>query len=276
MAAEASGPVGLGPQMPSEGEHWYTRSGEPCYEIVGLNGVLRPTTLRDARKLLLVPSVSTIGNCAAKPGLEWWKQEQRMLASLTLPRRKGENETRWLERVRADGREQAKKAAERGSAIHGAIEEHYKGHPPTEDLWRFVQPVVAKLNTLFSVALTPTLIYPEKSFAHPLGFGGKLDMAVPMEGGAVIDFKCKEFTFLQLAAGKKLAWDENCVQLAAYRYGLGMGWGTARCINVYVSRNEPGTVHVHEWKEPELKRGWAMFLPLLQYYFAKSQYDAAF
>src|SRR6185369_1021896 len=86
----------------SEGGHFYTRAGEPAYTIVGKNGVERNTTLRDARKLDLVPGVTSIIRCAAAPGLEAWKQDQLLLAALTLPRLDGESEKSWLSRVKTD------------------------------------------------------------------------------------------------------------------------------------------------------------------------------
>ena len=61
--------------------HWYSKDGSPRYTIEGKTGV-RATTLRDARKHDLVPSVTTILNLLAKPGLDNWKQEQVLLSAL--------------------------------------------------------------------------------------------------------------------------------------------------------------------------------------------------
>ena len=44
----------------SESSHWYTREGAPKYTVEAKNGNPRNTTLADARKLNLVPSVTTI------------------------------------------------------------------------------------------------------------------------------------------------------------------------------------------------------------------------
>ena len=43
------------PALASENCHYYTKEGAPCYEVEAKNGQMRPTTLRDARKLSLVP-----------------------------------------------------------------------------------------------------------------------------------------------------------------------------------------------------------------------------
>jgi hypothetical protein len=37
--------------MASEAGHWYDKGGNPAYTTIGKNGVERPTTLRDAKKL---------------------------------------------------------------------------------------------------------------------------------------------------------------------------------------------------------------------------------
>ncbi len=63
----------------SESGHWYTQEGKPAYTVVGSNGKVRNTTLRDAKKLKLLPSVTTVMSVAAKPGLEAWKQQQLLL-----------------------------------------------------------------------------------------------------------------------------------------------------------------------------------------------------
>ena len=74
----------------SESGHWYDKNGNPAYEIIGANGKQRNTTLRDAKKLGLLPSVTTVIGAVAKPGLNRWLQEQAILAALTLPRLEGE------------------------------------------------------------------------------------------------------------------------------------------------------------------------------------------
>ncbi len=62
----------------SESNHWYTRDGVPMYTVEAKKGGQRNTTLRDARTMNLVPSVTTILNIAAKPALLAWMQQQVM------------------------------------------------------------------------------------------------------------------------------------------------------------------------------------------------------
>jgi hypothetical protein len=241
---------------PAESTHWYTRDGLPAYEVMAKNGNMRPTTLADARKMNLLPSVSTIIKCAATPGLEQWKMEQMLLAALTLPRLSEESEVDFLKRVRTDSRETGKKAAERGTAIHTAVEGFYRG----DGIKQYPEMIRAVENALTDKFGQQDWLA-EKSFACKT-FGGKVDLC---SGAAVLDFKTKEFTSDKLPTG----FEENTMQLAAYRQGLGLH--SARCANVFISVNEPGLVHIVEWDEDDLNRGWKMFSGLLDYWYAKTQ-----
>ncbi len=67
--------------------HWYQRDGEPLHSVLSAKGEPRPTTVRDARKLGLLPSVTNVLGVINKPELVEWKMTQAVLAALTLPRR---------------------------------------------------------------------------------------------------------------------------------------------------------------------------------------------
>jgi hypothetical protein len=247
---------------PSESLHWYTKDGEPKYTVKAKDGSMRATTLRDARTLNLVPSVTTIIKCAASPGLEAWKLNQMMLAALTLPRAPEESEESFLQRVSADSRQQARQAADRGSEIHAALEGYYETGIVTSSHGDYQAGVDEIILQTFGDRHWSV----EKSFAHPSGFGGKVDLHTKDNEGIVIDFKTKEFTTETM--NKVVGYDEHCMQLAAYRVGLGIP--AAKCANVFVSVAEPGLVKVVEWTPTELERGWKMFESLLAYWFAKS------
>jgi hypothetical protein len=246
----------------SESQHWYTKSGEPAYSVKNKDGHQRPTTLRDARKLGLVPSVTTIIKCAASPGLEAWKLQQMMLAALTLPRAPEETEESFISRIQTDSKEQAKAAAERGSEVHAALESFFETRHVTSKFSDAVLGTEGEIVKVFGDLEWCT----EKSFGHPLGFGGKVDLHSRDGNGVVIDFKTKEFTSDQ--AEKVQGFDEHLMQLAAYRVGLDLP--EARCANVFVSVTEPGLVVVREWSQEDLNRGRTMFESLLNYWYAKS------
>lgn len=243
----------------SESLHWYGRDGSPQYSVTAKNGNQRPTTLADARKMGLVPSVTTIMQSAAKPGLEAWKLNQMLLAALTLPRAENETEDSYVQRIVRDSKEQGRAAAERGTAVHEALEQWYEGIM-YRDYYEHQMGTAAEVEKVFG---SPEWAC-EKSFAHELGFGGKIDLSHLEGDGAVIDFKTKEFTDPKEITG----FDEHVMQLAAYRVGIKKP--KARCANVFVSVTVPGLAVVKEWTQEEIERGWSMFNALRTFWYAKS------
>jgi hypothetical protein len=242
----------------SESGHWYTRTGEPRYTVIGANGKERDTTLRDARKLSLLPSVTGVIRCAAAPGLEVWKQRQVLLAALTLPRRIDEAEEPWLGRVMVDSRETARRAAEDGQSIHGAIEEHFRGKPPPRH-----QSHVAGLLAALAGWCGPQEWLPEKAFANTaFGYGGRLDLH-SVEW--LWDYKTKEFD----ASSPPEIYDDHLMQLAACLAGT-TGWGKRAGI-AFISRTVPGLTVLTEASEADLARGWGMFRALTDYWWAKNE-----
>jgi hypothetical protein len=106
-----------------ENAHWYRRDGEALHSVPSAKGQPRPTTLRDARKLGLLPSVTNVLGVINKPELVEWKMTQAVLAALTLPRRDGEGEDAFAKRVVEDAQGRVRTAAEFGSAFHAGAEQ---------------------------------------------------------------------------------------------------------------------------------------------------------
>lgn len=247
----------------SESGHWYRRDGAPAYTVKAKDGSDRPATLRDARKLGLVPGVSTIIGCCAKPGLERWKLDQMMHAALTLPRRTEEPEAQWIDRVWADSQETARKARERGTKIHAAIQGHYEGVAPDPDLWPYVQGAVRAVREWLALPAWTA----ERSFACGLGFGGKADLSALLEAA---DFKTKEFG----PDDDLKIFDEHAMQLAAYLEGLGIGVERGSGAICYVSTTHPGLARLIEIPREDLRKGWRMFCGLLDYWKAKTSFES--
>lgn len=250
---------------PAESTHWYTRKGEPMYTVKAQAGHDRPTTLADARKLDLVPSVTTIINSAARPGLERWKANQLLLAGLTLPREDGETESAWLDRVYKDAQVQAEQARERGVSIHTELERWYADATPPVFHVEEVQGVI----DLLAVRFPGEKWQAEVTFASSLGYGGKIDLS---SEHVVLDFKTKEFG--PNDDPTKFAWDEHAMQVGAYAVGI-KPYEPMICGNVFVSTTNPGMVHLHLWTEDQLDRADRMFMALRNYWMAKNKYDCA-
>lgn len=239
----------------SESGHWYQADGKPAYTTIGKNGKERNTTVKDARELGLLPSVTTIIGCAAKPGLDVWKQQQAILAALTLPRMDGETEEDWLSRVVSDSKQTAKQAAERGTLVHGVIEAFYDGvYMPEVPIY------VREVEKTIIEHFGEQLWVPEKSFANN-GYGGKCDLV--SSAGFVIDFKTTEKDLDKLDY-----YFEHQMQLAAYRSGFGMP--SARCAIVYVNATQ-NKAKIVEIPDADLRIGWDCFSHLLSFYRAKNR-----
>lgn len=237
-----------------ENGHWYTKDGHTAYTTIGKTGE-RPTTLRDARKLGLLPSVTTINGMLSKAGLDTWKQQQVLLAALTLPRSEGESEQEWLVRVMQDSKATGREAAERGTAIHAVIEEYFE-----QKYMSNKPPYLDAIDKALIDAFGSQLWLTEKSFGHPLGFGGKCDLM--SSSGFVVDFKTKETDL-----DKVDVYFEHEMQLAAYREGLGMP--TARCAIVFVNALT-NQVKLIEISQEKLQSGWECFEHLLRVYQIKN------
>jgi hypothetical protein len=239
-------------ERPSDSGHWYSRNGEPTYTILGKNGKIRNTTLRDAREFSLVPSVTTILNVAAKPQLTQWLQKQVLLAALTLPKIDAESEDDYLARILEDSKEQGRAAADAGTDIHAAIEAFYRG-----EVWHKHQEHVQACSKALDGHFGPQGWVAERSFGHDLGYGGKVDLHCP---GIVVDVKTKEFTDPSKVDG----YEDHRMQLAAYRVGLALP--KARCANIFVSRSVPGLCVIKEWTAEELDEAWEMYYHLLRFW----------
>jgi len=247
----------------SESGHWYTKEGEPFYRIEKSDGKgMRNTTLRDAKKLGLLPSVTTILGVAAKPGLQNWLQQQAILAALTLPRKEGESESDYLDRVVNDSKAQGREAADRGTMIHGVLESFFDGI-----LLESVPDYCRNAENALKASFGNRLWIPEKSGSHELGFAGKVDLHAKgdkVKGipGVVVDFKTKESPL-----EKVVPYDDHILQIAAYRELLGMA--DARCAIMFVN-GTTNEVKLCEIEEQELQKGLKCFFHLLKYYQIKS------
>jgi len=240
--------------------HWYTKEGTPAYTTIGKTGE-RATTLRDARKEGLLPSVTTIINLMSKPALSSWLQQQVLLAALTLPRGFKETENEWLKRVMSDSKATGREAAERGTAIHNIIQGYF------EQMYLPEKPAyLDAIDSTLKSAFGDQAWLSEKSFGHHLGYGGKCDlMAKPINGqgsGFVVDFKTKDTDL-----DKVDIYFEHELQLAAYREGLNLP--NARCAILFVN-GKTNQVKLVEIEEPQLQKSWECFQHLLRVYQIKN------
>jgi len=237
--------------------HWYYKSGEPCYEIERADGQgKRPTTLADARKLNLLPSVTTILKALHKPALETWKQEQLGLALMTTPRIAGETDDQFVFRVIHTERQHEQErdaAAKRGTDLHQGIQDHFQGRFVDPEVWPWIEPMLNILSRYGKfVSCETVLVAP--------GFAGRTDLIMMgPEGIWIWDFKSTRKVPSE-------SWPEHKLQLSAYAKAYGDPFETINTGNIYISTVNQGEFfvceHAESWQEIYL-RG---FKPLLQYW----------
>jgi len=98
--------------------HWYTKEGHAQHWQE--NG--KPTTLREARKENLFPSVTTILDVLNKQGLNEWKTREAIKTASVTPRGEVETEYNYLKRVMAISYETTRGAADFGTEFHREAE----------------------------------------------------------------------------------------------------------------------------------------------------------
>lgn len=232
--------------------HYYGKDGTPEH-FRGPNG--SATTLREARKLGLLPSCTEVLNVLAKPGLERWKIQQAVLSALTLPKVAGEASDSLLRRIDTDASKQAQEAAAEGTAIHAAIEASFAGKAVEPRFRPHVSAVHSTLRDNFGNVPDWTI---EKTFGSPLGFGGCVDISSRSlrvigdhKGVAVAPDEQKQLAYTQH------------YQLGGYAEGLDMP-DDCRGFNLFISRTHPGHVRFFEWPAHKMQEGREVFRAALK------------
>ena len=235
--------------------HWYDSTGKPCHFMVGANGNERGTTLRDARKLNLFPSVTTILGTIDKPALVNWKMKQVLLASLTLPTIENEPPDDFAKRIMRDAFADSTDARDRGSLIHDCLESVAN----LEDLYKYPSDIkdIAVSACVEVAEYCKTDRFTAEATVTGNGYAGMIDLH---NDEICLDWKTKDIKNLTT----KMAYDEQAMQLAAYDKAL--GGKQRRCINVFVDRTEPGRVVIHEWEPEDIELAWQKFELLVKYW----------
>lgn len=261
-----------------EGGHWYTRDGSPAYTQPKSDGSgERPTTLRDAKKLKLLPSVTTVLGVLDKPQLTLWKVKNAIRAAAEVARADGEELEAWVERVTAKAGEPVAEAADLGTRIHEAIELACKGAEwDSESLGVFVAPVLGWL--VGKLGGGGRIIAQEEVIVLPKwGYAGRVDLAVEDGGGIlwVVDWKSRKTRAGESDTAAFAPYPTQKMQLAAYAAKWAIleerGWDKVRCVNVITSSTEPGRfgVAVHDGAE----YAWGAWMDTLSVWRWSKGYD---
>jgi hypothetical protein len=257
-----------------ESTHYYRMDGSPCYTVIGANGKERPVTIREARTLHLVPSVTQVLKVMANDGIKRYIEDQiikaawnyfvtAQAASALSGNISVSDFESYQQTVRADSKDHAKTAAELGTSIHASLEQAYEGVMVSHDPLH----VASVTSTMRAIKNTfgEQDWKAEKSFAdeHWL-YGGKIDLC---STDIVIDFKTSAFD--ETKKEREFGYLEHQIQISAYAAAI----GCTRGVNVYVSTSVPGLVHIKEWSEQEMADGFEMFRAALKFWQIKNKYE---
>lgn len=246
--------------------HWYDVHGQAMHTVLSGKGEARPTNLRDARKLGLLPSVTNILGVVAKPELQAWLQEQAVLAALTLPRVAGEDEEQFARRVVEDARSQGRTAMAFGTALHHGAERVARSLEvdPAEPL----APWLNLYRDWFQVNCV-RLLWTERALVNrELGYAGTADLLIEhrAHGLTLVDLKSQG---VRAATGPSTykSWG---YQLAAYRAALHR---EVVCMNLIVNSKEPHAPVEAVWGEPEMVKCWRGFRAARELWVVEKNYD---
>lgn len=233
------------------GGHWYNDAAESCHTIIGANGKERPTTLRDARKNGWYPSVSGILGVLDKGDLSDWKHRQITEAAFLTQPKPGEFPAAYHSRIMEAAFKQVGDAAEMGTRIHKAIEQHFQGETYDEALSVYVDAVDKWL-----LSNEVELIKQEIRLCNCVeGFAGTTDALISSsKGDGVLDFKTRK-----TKPGKPVEpYNTQVMQIAAYGMTAIPNLNPIG-VNVYISVTEPGRIDDAWYSTDEVAEAWEMF-----------------
>lgn len=245
----------------SDSNHWYYTDGRPCYELPKKDGSgMKVPTLADARKLNLLPSVTTILKILHKQGLVDWLIEQAVLAAITSPKLQGESDDAFVYRVLHTERQQdqeAQIARDRGTAIHDCLQELARGQKTDPEIAEWCLPAFEAIRSRGTIIETEYCICGE-------GYAGKLDLAQETPDAIWLwDWK----TAKKLPS--KGPWPEHVLQLSAYAEAWLMRQCTPdkriRTGNVYISTVTQGNFLICE-HDPWEQTFACGFAPLVRHW----------
>lgn len=219
---------------------------------------MRSTNLRDARKMKLVPSYSTVASVIHKPALMDWKINHYLDAVYKHKAKSREEAIRVAEELMS-------RARDAGSVYHEIIEHmcRFDGEwPPDINDEHAIRTCNLAYEWLLDNGIEPVEI--EWPFAHPLGYGGRIDLIGDMSGTTIIlDWKSQD-----KPADELKAWDDYCVQLAAYAEGRNM-WHQhyrvedVKLVSVLLSQQDEA-ISAHWWTDNDYTNSWRKFCAMLE------------
>ncbi len=223
---------------------------------------MRDTTIRDARKLGLYPSVTTILQMLSKFGLSDWLIKTTLEVVYNNQFLLNNTIDMFVTKTNGMAKKVMEIAPDEGTRMHKILEDVFNGDKDRAILFdndramvEAVDAWIAKMQ--FKVLHTETKLVPDKC-----GYGGTIDLICEDNRGGLVfvDFKTVETKKKKVFKPYK----DHLLQLCAYRKGFSPEH-RARQFNLYISRDEMGKIIPYEHTIEEMAmydEGWDLLLKM--------------
>lgn len=244
------------------GGHWYHPDGRPQHTVLSGKGEQRNTTKADARKMGLLPSVTSITKVVGNEGLDRWKQMQVLNACIAAPYSQGESVEIYTSRMLQESRRKMVDARAFGSLTHNAIDELNKTGF-LSDVYAEIKPWIkhyidwVRDNRIQFLGTEFTAVNPR------LGYAGQCDALAMVNGKlTLLDYKTQDVKADKRSGELKPSWyDSWAWQLAAYKHADWQGKPARinQCMSVVICAHTPCYPWTRVWTPKELRDAWAVF-----------------
>lgn len=238
-------------RLDSGGSHWYSPDGKPSHK----------SGLREARKLGLYPSVTTISQSFPNPFLDRWKTLQLLNSASQNYINPHESIEQYQQRIYDLSLDKSRVALEFGSEIHKAVENHPQ-YPTDERLIEYFM----QYDNWYRANIKSKVCSEKVLLDHDMGIAGRTDLIAILSDGrrAVLDVKTQSVKIND--KGKKVVgfYESWAYQLAAYSVMDAKETGQfpqlPAAISVVIDSDEGGSVYSKEWSKEEILDAWSIFV----------------
>lgn len=274
--------------------HWYSRTGASVHQVPMKTDAtrLRNTTITDARKMNLLPSVSNYLNVVANEGLNQWKMGQIAITAATLGRQAGEEDETFADRIIHEAMSYTRSKADFGVGMHAAIEDYLLGgilpseqEFPVPQVLEFWPPVQEWLdNNIDEVVASEYVV------VNSRGYAGQVDLKVQLKGEAaatammtnpnfegriILDYKTRNHKDNEpMPSHEREVW-----QGAAYSAAdpcTHEGGKLLPFANLYISSRKSGVIRFLPYTEAEMEEALRAFGHIMALWKIIKGYDASF
>lgn len=256
----------------AESAHYYTKDGTPMHTVTAKStGKPRNTTVRDAKKMDLVPSVTTIlrGGMPTPFGLQQWKLQGLLEHALTTERKTDESDDEYVRRIQADWEQAKSEAPDLGSEVHAILEAYYSRRSETREEWPDPTHTSLEAYQLAENAIESmrSSIYRVKATELTVvgqGYAGTIDLVYEDVIGNtwIVDFKTQ-----RPKNGKVKTRDEWVYQLAAYDQAWMRHHPQVDGVANLIIPTDGSDPVWKPWSTDELERGWDVFEAATRLYY---------